>query len=75
MAYPAGHYKKIKFEVVTTKVTTIELDGVSDDAIYDLENDDHVQSLWLSDYNRGTFNKNEIRSSHHQEINLIEVVA
>ncbi|BCV06689.1 MAG: hypothetical protein CM15mV141_130 [uncultured marine virus] len=27
MAYPAGHYKKIKFEVVTTKVTTIEFDG------------------------------------------------
>lgn len=75
MAYPAGHYKKIKFEVVTTKVTTIEVDGISDDAIYDLENDDHVQSLWLSDYNRGTFNKNETDSDIKQEINFIEVVA
>jgi|TARA_R100000479_G_scaffold78622_1_gene38107 hypothetical protein len=75
MAYPAGHYKKIKFEVITTKVETFVVDGYSDEQIYDLENDDHVKSLWLSDYNRGTFNKNEIRSSNHQEINFIEVVA
>lgn len=66
---------KIKFEVITTKVDTFVVDGYSENEIHDLENDDHVKSLWLSDYNRGTFNKNEIRSSHHQEINLIEVVA
>jgi hypothetical protein len=75
MAYPAGHYKKIKFEVITTKVETFVVDGYSDEQIYDLENDDHVQSLWLSDYNRGTYNKFETDSDIKQEINFIEVVA
>tara|TARA_Y100000004_G_scaffold194103_1_gene257960 strand:- start:388 stop:597 length:210 start_codon:yes stop_codon:yes gene_type:complete len=66
---------KIKFEVITTKVETFLVDGYSNNEIHDLENDDHTKSLWLSDYNRGTFNKNEIRSANYQEINYLETIA
>ena len=65
---------KIKFEVVTTKVDTFVVDGYSDNEIFDLQEDEHVQSLWLSDYNRGSYNKFEIRSNNYQQINFIEVV-
>tara|TARA_Y100000004_G_scaffold32681_1_gene34437 strand:- start:1083 stop:1310 length:228 start_codon:yes stop_codon:yes gene_type:complete len=75
MAYPKGYYKKVKFEVITTKVETFVVDGYSDEQIYDLENDDHVQSLWLADYNQGTYNKFETDSNYKQEINFIEVVS
>ena len=65
---------KIKFEVITTKVDTFVVDGYSDNEVFDLQEDEHVQSLWLSDYNRGSYNQFEIRSSNHQQINFIEVV-
>jgi len=66
---------KIKFEVITTKVDTFIVDGCSDNEIFDFQEDEHVQSLWLSDYNRGTYNKNETDSDIKQEINFIEIVA
>ncbi len=65
---------KIKFEVITTKVDTFVVDGYSDREIFDLQEDEHVQSLWISDYNRGSYNQFETGQSYNQQINFIEVV-
>jgi len=49
-------------------VTTIAVDGLSPNEIYDLENDDHVKSLWISDFLRGSYGSNVVGSIKTEEI-------
>ena len=58
--------------IAETLVTTIAVDGLSPNEIYDLENDDHVQSLWISDFLRGSYGSNVV---HNKNTNKITNVA
>ena len=62
--------------IITEKlVTTIAVDGLSPNEIYDLENDDHVKSLWISDFLRGCYGSNVVGSTKTEKITNVSRVA
>ena len=59
---------RTEITIEETLVTTIAVDGLSPNEIYDLENDDHVQSLWISDFLSGSYGSNVVGSKRTNKI-------